>query len=395
MKNRFLRITRNAIPYVRELNEITGGMVASILMTQIDYWSDRYPNGFYKFLAPSPDHPRYRPGQSWVEELGISDNEFRTAFDQIGFRYKSKGEFVRAEDKFKGRMYCSYVDRRENLTYYLRNHEIVDARLDALMMRIAESTPPAQDAQAIPGISAAARANLQETRKVDLREMPNEGLQGSGKVSHGKLANRMSGDQVPAGQEIPVAQVGERTNEGSASPRSLLRETEKVGHHDTEPTEEPNKYPQPQPTASPAVRGGGCSEPEKLIYPDGLHEKELTKMRNIILLCPIDRRQDVLDEAEGIRRIGGVKRGIIPLVEGLVRRVATGEFTLSLGISVQAQREADIRIRGAAQRAPLVTTPTGKMEEVKLTSMSDDDLKLLPENMRRLALEARGRASVA
>lgn len=85
-------------------------------MQQLDYWFENHPEGFYKFLLPS-DHPAYKNGDSWTEELGMSKDEFRTAFDKIGHRYKSKSEFDKAEDKFQGKFYCSYVDRRSNLTF--------------------------------------------------------------------------------------------------------------------------------------------------------------------------------------------------------------------------------------------------------------------------------------
>jgi len=37
---------------------------------------------------------------------------------------------MNAPDPFCGRGYCSYVDRKENLTHYFRNHALVDAFLD-------------------------------------------------------------------------------------------------------------------------------------------------------------------------------------------------------------------------------------------------------------------------
>jgi len=64
----------------------------------------------------------------------MSPAEFRTGFDRLGFRHKSKGQFDKAQDKFMGNFfYCSYQDRRENLTYYFRNHDLVDAALDKLI----------------------------------------------------------------------------------------------------------------------------------------------------------------------------------------------------------------------------------------------------------------------
>ena len=125
MKNRILHLTRNTIPYVKELHSIAGGVLGCLVMQQLDYWFEGHPEGFYKFLEPS-DHPAYKDGDSWTEELGMSRHEFRTAFDKIGIRYKSKSDFDKAVDKFQGLFYCSYVDRRSNLTYYFRNHDLLD-----------------------------------------------------------------------------------------------------------------------------------------------------------------------------------------------------------------------------------------------------------------------------
>jgi hypothetical protein len=132
MKNRVLGITRHVIPYVKELRPYAKSITSCILMQQLDYWFTRHPNGFYKFLEPCTDHKEYRVGDSWFEELAISPTEFRTAFDYIGTRYSSKSEFSKAVDKFKGKLYCSYVDKVKRLTYYFRNHEKVDEILDKM-----------------------------------------------------------------------------------------------------------------------------------------------------------------------------------------------------------------------------------------------------------------------
>lgn len=121
---------------------MAGSMEGCILMQQLDYWFALKPDGFYKFLEPVqpkgkdeqgnpiPGHRLYRTGDSWCEELNCSPHEFRRMFDAIGVRWNSKSEFMNAPDPFCGRGYCSYVDRKENLTHYFRNHALVDAFLD-------------------------------------------------------------------------------------------------------------------------------------------------------------------------------------------------------------------------------------------------------------------------
>jgi hypothetical protein len=142
MKNKVLSIFHTAIPYVKELRDMAGSMEGCILMQQLDYWFLSKPDGFYKFLEPVsfrgmdehgnpiPGHPLYRVGDSWCEELNCTPHEFRRMFDAIGARWNSKGEYINAADPFCNRGYCSYVDRKQNMTYYFRNHALVDAFLD-------------------------------------------------------------------------------------------------------------------------------------------------------------------------------------------------------------------------------------------------------------------------
>jgi hypothetical protein len=142
MKNKVLSIFHVVIPYVKELRAMAGSMEGCILMQQLDYWFALKPDGFYKFLEPVqskgkdeqgnplPGHRLYSPGDSWCEELNCSPHEFRRMFDAIGVRWNSKSEFMNAPDPFCGRGYCSYIDRKENLTHYFRNHALVDAFLD-------------------------------------------------------------------------------------------------------------------------------------------------------------------------------------------------------------------------------------------------------------------------
>ena len=132
MKNKTLAITRSCIPYFKELRILTGSVTATILMQQLDYWfSKQDGEPFYKFKAPC-ENEYYKSGDSFTEELGFSIEEFTTAFSKIGIAYKSKTEFENEVDKFKGMFYCSYFDRKEGLTFYFRNHELLDTKLNEL-----------------------------------------------------------------------------------------------------------------------------------------------------------------------------------------------------------------------------------------------------------------------
>jgi len=132
MQNYTLAITKNCIPYFKELRSLARSVTASILMQQLDYWfSKTHGEPFYKFKSPC-ENIFYQHGDSFIEELGFSADEFTTAFAKIGIVYKSKTEFESENDKFKGMFYCSYFDRKEGLTFYYRNHKLLDIELNKL-----------------------------------------------------------------------------------------------------------------------------------------------------------------------------------------------------------------------------------------------------------------------
>lgn len=121
------------IKYYPGLKSFTSYDKGILIIDMLEKWFkiDRFKNGFYKFLEPC-DHPLYRKGDSWVEELGCVRISFNRAFDQIGIRYKSKSAFLKETDTFKGKLYASYYDRISKKTFYIRNHEIADELLKAL-----------------------------------------------------------------------------------------------------------------------------------------------------------------------------------------------------------------------------------------------------------------------
>ncbi len=94
-----------------------------LLRGQLDYWFSKKPKGFYKFLEPC-NHPLYRAGDSWTEELGISRRVFNALFELIGIRYTSKTAFKTSNDKFQGKLYASYYDRKTSKMFYVRNMEM-------------------------------------------------------------------------------------------------------------------------------------------------------------------------------------------------------------------------------------------------------------------------------
>ena len=113
------------IYYYPELREEVGSINAVIIMGYLESCFDEKGQVFYKFMEPC-NHRDYVPGESCVEELGMTAAEFRTAFKYIGVVYKSKKAFNLSKDKFQGKMYLSYYDRMNKLTYYMRNDEMMN-----------------------------------------------------------------------------------------------------------------------------------------------------------------------------------------------------------------------------------------------------------------------------
>jgi hypothetical protein len=86
------------------------------------------PDGFFMFNEPHFEKPDYVAGESLAEKQKVSARKLEWNFDQIGIRYKSYQEFSEAEDKFKGKYYCSYYDKSREQAYYIRNNELVDVK---------------------------------------------------------------------------------------------------------------------------------------------------------------------------------------------------------------------------------------------------------------------------
>lgn len=101
-----------------------GSQNAVLLFDRLEYWFSKKADQFYKFIEPC-DHPCYREGDSWCEELGFSRPVFRTAFDKIGMRYISKTAFEKESNPFKGKLFAYYQDRKSNKTIFVRNNSLL------------------------------------------------------------------------------------------------------------------------------------------------------------------------------------------------------------------------------------------------------------------------------
>lgn len=74
--------------YRPKLNAVTGDPLASILLQQIVFrWKNNDFSPFYKFNEPC-DHPAYRDGDSWLEELGFTRTKLLTARKSIAYKMR-------------------------------------------------------------------------------------------------------------------------------------------------------------------------------------------------------------------------------------------------------------------------------------------------------------------
>ena len=126
---------KHYIKYYPEFKMGFGSEKAAIIFERLEYWSQRYSSGFWKFFEPC-EHPLYREGDSWQEETGFSRKAFNKVFPLIGIHYKSKSAFLKQSDPFQGKLYASYYDRKTNRTYFLRNHSFVREFLEKTWNRV-------------------------------------------------------------------------------------------------------------------------------------------------------------------------------------------------------------------------------------------------------------------
>ena len=120
------------IKYHTEYKREFSSEKAALLFERLEYWSQKYSKGFWKFFELCEHHHRYRQGDSWEEELGFSRKAFNRVYSLIGTHYKSKSAFDAQQDPFQGKLYASYYNRKTNLTHYFRNHDKVNRFLKNL-----------------------------------------------------------------------------------------------------------------------------------------------------------------------------------------------------------------------------------------------------------------------
>lgn len=111
------------ISYRPRWNAFTGSIAATILLQQVIYrWVHNGRAPFYKFNEPC-QHPAYRAGDSWSEELGFTRRELETARSKIAVY--TKGDL----DK---KAFISYWRDADRKTWYALNETAVIQELQKL-----------------------------------------------------------------------------------------------------------------------------------------------------------------------------------------------------------------------------------------------------------------------
>lgn len=185
------------------------------------------------------------------------------------------------------------------------------------------------------------------------------GLAGSGPASDGLPSGGAAGNGEPGHKVVPRKVVQQRV---------LPTTTKKAT----------------SPLQDAAEDRGRCSSSSGNEGVQNLHfpavtAEETLDLKRLIVRCPIDSRQDLLDEIEGIRRAGGIKRGIVALANSLVNRAQIGKFSMSAGHLVRSQREK--RDCHAVARLASMVRPEA------LRTMSEAEISKLPPNIAKRVRE--------
>jgi hypothetical protein len=154
---------KDSIPYRKELRKSCGSVSATILFQQMLYWfSTTNYEPFYKFSEPC-SHDAYKEGDSWSEELGFSIEEFNTAFQKIGKKYKSKKEYTENKSESSNLFFIAYTDRKTNLTWYEVNLELVEKCLELVYSKPTTSVPRNQQCRFLESDNLGSPYNTETT----------------------------------------------------------------------------------------------------------------------------------------------------------------------------------------------------------------------------------------
>jgi hypothetical protein len=165
------------VAYNPTLSHKFGSTIAAAIFQRFEYWADKMKTrqdgqgAFYKFID-SCQHPCYKPGDSWCEELGISRKVFRNHFAKIGIAYKSKSDFLKKADPFEGKYFAYYQDCKTNKTIFVRNHPLLQEFYAQLKQLLPQAGPAKQAAPKHHDSSSVTNQPFSSTLKGKPRAVP-------------------------------------------------------------------------------------------------------------------------------------------------------------------------------------------------------------------------------
>jgi hypothetical protein len=133
---RLIAEDRSLIIYRPTLRPICGGITGVLLFHQILYWwqkNERKP--FYKFRNVC-NHPGYKKGDSWCEELGFSERELDHAIDLICEKIKRKDLPAALEKSNKMVLFWTDINRQ---TWFIVNENAAEKAISSLYTVSAET----------------------------------------------------------------------------------------------------------------------------------------------------------------------------------------------------------------------------------------------------------------
>jgi hypothetical protein len=114
------------VPYWPSFHDVAGTTSAAVLLQQIFFrYASTHPEPFYKFKEPCK-HKLYRPGDSWIEELHWTAEEFDGALKRIATKSVSGTNKAGLFEKTDPTGLVIYWTTTHRVTYYTVNVGLVD-----------------------------------------------------------------------------------------------------------------------------------------------------------------------------------------------------------------------------------------------------------------------------
>lgn len=116
---------RELIAYRKSLNNITGGVMPTLLLQQILFYAkNKGWQPFYKFRKPC-GHDLYQPGDSWKEELGFIEYEFDSALEKIGTKIVGGVKKADVLKTISPKSIILYWTDANRITWYMVNRQLL------------------------------------------------------------------------------------------------------------------------------------------------------------------------------------------------------------------------------------------------------------------------------